>query len=186
MATYTVAHLHLCRDIDDLRQVLMINVVGTFAVTKAFLPMLKSGNKKTIVNISSDAACLTLMYSMIHAKDGMDAGMGLSYKASKCAVNMGKQHLLHIDCNRTHMYRSVCKISIWIRARIRLIRIASIHKIGMFRILHGQNCPIMRVCTVHVSTGVQYRLNIHNSPSLQSIISANTHCDVVHVLSHMC
>lgn len=69
----------------------MINVVGTFAVTKAFLPMLKSGNKKTIVNISSDAACLTLMYSMIHAKDGMDAGMGLSYKASKVAVNMGKQ-----------------------------------------------------------------------------------------------
>ena len=68
----------------------MINVVGTFAVTKAFLPMLKRGNKKTIVNISSDAACLTLMYSMIHAKDGMDAGMGLSYKASKCAVNMGK------------------------------------------------------------------------------------------------
>ncbi len=74
-----------------MRQVLMINVVGTFAVTKAFLPMLKSGNKKTIVNISSDAACLTLMYSMIHAKDGMDAGMGLSYKASKVAVNMGEQ-----------------------------------------------------------------------------------------------
>ncbi len=71
----------------------MINVVGTFAVTKAFLPMLKSGNKKTIVNISSDAACLTLMYSMIHAKDGMDAGMGLSYKASKVAVNMGEQLL---------------------------------------------------------------------------------------------
>ena len=80
----------VCRDIDDLQQVLMINVVGTFAVTKAFLPMLKRGNKKTIVNISSDAACLTLMYSMIHAKDGMDAGMGLGYKASKCAVNMGK------------------------------------------------------------------------------------------------
>ncbi len=78
----------------------MINVVGTFAVTKAFLPMLKSGNKKTIVNISSDAACLTLMYSMIHAKDGMDAGMGLSYKASKVAVNMGEQLLLHLaECS---------------------------------------------------------------------------------------
>lgn len=76
------------QDIDDLRQVLMINVVGTFAVTKAFLPMLKSSNKKTIVNISSDAACLTLMFSMIDAEDGMDAGMGLSYKASKVAVNM--------------------------------------------------------------------------------------------------
>lgn len=88
-----------CRDVDDLRQVLMINVVGTFTVTKAFLPMLKSGNKKTIVNISSDAACLTLMYSMIHAKDGMDAGMGLSYKASKVAVNMGKQLLpVSADC----------------------------------------------------------------------------------------
>jgi len=93
-----------------LRQVLMINVVGTFAVTKAFLPMLKSGSKKTIVNISSDAACLTLMYSMIHAKDGMDAGMGLSYKASKVAVNMGEQLVPRsADCSfRLYCIHSCC------------------------------------------------------------------------------
>lgn len=87
-----------------MQQVLMINVVGTFAVTKAFLPMLKSSNKKTIVNISSDAACLTLMYSMIHVKDGMDAGMGLSYKASKVAVNMGEQLLVQLADSTFCMY----------------------------------------------------------------------------------
>lgn len=80
-----------CRDVDDLQQVLNINVVGTFAVTKALLPMLKKGTRKTIVNISSDAACLTLMYNMGHAKDPVDSGMALSYKASKVAVNMGEQ-----------------------------------------------------------------------------------------------
>ena len=91
----------LCRDVDDLQQVLNINVVGTFAVTKAFLPLLKAGHKRTIVNISSDAACLTLMYSMIHAKDGLDAGKGLSYKASKCAVNMRKLPALYLHCGRS-------------------------------------------------------------------------------------
>lgn len=83
-----------CRDVDDLQQVLMINVVGTFAVTKAFLPMLKHGRKKTIVNISSDAASLTLMNSYLHDPDAIDGGKGLSYKASKCAVNMRKPRVL--------------------------------------------------------------------------------------------
>ena len=87
-----------CRDIDDLQQVLNINVVGSFAVTKGLLPMLKRGSKKTIVNISSDAACLTLMSSMGHADDPVDAGMALSYKASKVALNMGE-----LFCHHKHI-----------------------------------------------------------------------------------
>lgn len=82
--------MHAHRDIDDLQQALNINVVGTFAVTKGLLPMLKQGSKKTIVNISSDAASLTHATNLGHAKDPVDSGQALSYKASKVAVNMGK------------------------------------------------------------------------------------------------
>ena len=83
-------HIHACRDVDDLQQALNINVVGTFAVTKGLLPMLKRGCKKTIVNISSDAASLTHMTTLGHANDPVDSGQALSYKASKVALNMGR------------------------------------------------------------------------------------------------
>lgn len=69
---------------------LKINVVGTFAVTQAFLPLLKKGQNKTIMNITSDAACLSLMASQLKVKEPIDVGMGLSYKASKAALNMRK------------------------------------------------------------------------------------------------
>lgn len=79
-----------CRDLEDLKQVLLTNVVGTFAVTKTFLPLLKQGKKKVIVNMSSDAGCLTQNASFIHDNRPSDAGMALSYRTSKVAVNMGK------------------------------------------------------------------------------------------------
>lgn len=79
-----------CRELEDLKQVLLTNVVGTFAVTKAFLPLLKQGKKKVIVNMSSDAGCLTQNASFIHDNKPSDAGMALSYRTSKVAVNMGK------------------------------------------------------------------------------------------------
>ena len=69
---------------------LLTNVVGTFAVTKAFLPLLKQGKKKVIVNMSSDAGCLTQNASFIHDNQPSDAGMALSYRTSKTAVNMGR------------------------------------------------------------------------------------------------
>ena len=78
-----------CRDVDDLVNALNINVVGTWAVTKAFLPLLKKGNQKTILNITSDAACLSLMAAQLQKEEPMvDVGMALSYKASKAALNM--------------------------------------------------------------------------------------------------
>ncbi|DBA78176.1 hypothetical protein WJX79_006992 [Trebouxia sp. C0005] len=76
------------QDLEDLKHVLLTNVVGTFAVTKAFLPLLKSGKKRTIINMSSDAGCLTQNASFIHDDRPSDAGMALSYRASKVAVNM--------------------------------------------------------------------------------------------------
>ena len=76
-----------------MKHVLLTNVVGTFAMTKAFLPLLKQGKKKTIINISSDAGCLTQNASFIHDNRPSDAGMALSYRASKVALNMGKRPL---------------------------------------------------------------------------------------------
>ncbi|KAL3132419.1 hypothetical protein ABBQ32_008978 [Trebouxia sp. C0010 RCD-2024] len=77
------------QDIEDMKAVLLTNVVGTFAVTKAFLPLLKQGRMKTILNISSDAGCLTQNASFLHDDSQSDAAMALSYRTSKVALNMG-------------------------------------------------------------------------------------------------
>ena len=69
---------------------LMVNVVGTYAVSKAFLPLLRNGTKKVIVNISSDAGCHAQNASFIHSKKPSEGGVGLSYRTSKAALNMGK------------------------------------------------------------------------------------------------
>lgn len=55
--------------------------------------MLKQGNKKVIINMSSDAGCLTQNASFIHDNQSSDAGMALSYRTSKVAVNMGELRL---------------------------------------------------------------------------------------------
>ncbi len=79
-----------CRDLDDFKQVLLTNVVGTFCVTKSFLPLLKAGRQKTIVHISSIAASLSNNQSFIQQKNTSDASMALSYRTSKVALNMGE------------------------------------------------------------------------------------------------
>lgn len=79
----------MCREVEDLQHVLTVNVVGTFAVTKAFLPLLRIGARKTIVNISSDAACHSQNASFIHSAKPSEGGVGLSYRTSKAALNMG-------------------------------------------------------------------------------------------------
>ena len=37
-----------CREVKDLRDVLLTNVVGTYMVTKAFLPLIRKGHKKQV------------------------------------------------------------------------------------------------------------------------------------------
>ena len=73
---------------EDLQHVLTVNVVGTFAVSKAFLPLLRTGSKKTVVNISSDAGCHMQNASFIHSASPSEGGVGLSYRTSKAALNM--------------------------------------------------------------------------------------------------
>ena len=73
----------------------MVNVVGTYAVSKAFLPLLRKGTNKTIVNISSDAGCHAQNASFIHDDKPSEGGVGLSYRTSKAALNMGEA----LSCN---------------------------------------------------------------------------------------
>lgn len=78
------------RTLEDFKNVLLINVLGTFSVTKAFLPLLKAGREKTIVHTSSIAASLSNNRSFVQQKSPSDASLGLSYRASKVAINMGR------------------------------------------------------------------------------------------------
>lgn len=78
----------LCRTVQDFTEVLLTNVLGTFSVTRSFLPSLKAGHKKVIVHISSNAASLSRNQSGIKKDGRTDASLALSYRASKVAVNM--------------------------------------------------------------------------------------------------
>lgn len=81
----------VCRTIQEFTEVLLTNVLGTFTVTKTFLPSLKAGRKKVIVHISSNAASLSRNQNGIKEHGHTDASLALSYRASKVAVNMRTQ-----------------------------------------------------------------------------------------------
>ena len=82
----------VCRTIQEFTEVLLTNVVGTFSVTKSFLPLLKAGHKRVIVHISSNAASLSRNERGVKQAGLTDASLALSYRASKVAVNM-PQHI---------------------------------------------------------------------------------------------
>lgn len=54
-----------CREVDSLRQTLEVNVVGVHAMIQAFLPLLQSGHKKTVINISSGSGSLSRRYDEV-------------------------------------------------------------------------------------------------------------------------
>lgn len=76
---------------------LKVNVVGTFTVTQLLLPLLKKGHKKTIINISSNAASLSQNFSNIRQPGVSDASLALSYRVAKVGVNMGKPPLQAVE-----------------------------------------------------------------------------------------
>ena len=88
MAAAGCCYAMVCRTIQEFTEVLLTNVVGTFSVTKSFLPLLKAGHKKVIVHISSNAASLSRNEHGIRQHGLTDASLALSYRASKVAVNM--------------------------------------------------------------------------------------------------
>ncbi len=65
-------------DIEEIPDLLNVNALGPLRVTKRFLPLLRKGSGKLIINISSEAGRLT--------ECGYKDRIG--YCMSKCAVNM--------------------------------------------------------------------------------------------------
>ena len=57
--------VYACRPVDTLRQTLEVNVIGVHAMIQAFLPLLQSGQKKTVVNISSGSGSLSRRYDEV-------------------------------------------------------------------------------------------------------------------------
>ena len=80
----------LCRDLSVFAHVLQTNVIGTFSVIQALMPLLRKGQGKRIINVSSDAGCLEQNAGYIHKDVLNDAGMALDYRCSKSALNMSK------------------------------------------------------------------------------------------------
>ena len=57
---------------------------GTLALTRALLPLLRKGARRTVVNLSSGAGAISAA-----GGQGGWALRSLAYKASKAALNMG-------------------------------------------------------------------------------------------------
>ncbi|KAK9822195.1 hypothetical protein WJX81_002066 [Elliptochloris bilobata] len=68
---------------EDLEAVLRVNVIGTLALTRALLPLLRKGASKTVVNLSSGAGAISAA-----GGQGGWALRSLAYKSSKAALNM--------------------------------------------------------------------------------------------------
>ena len=76
-----------CRSGQEYRDIMNVNVVGTFLVTKAFLPLLKKKESRTIVNISSGLGSVSGNRSMLPERPILAKSL-MAYNSSKSAVNM--------------------------------------------------------------------------------------------------
>ena len=65
-------------DFDDYSRTLAVNTIGPVRVTRALLPNLRLGKKKTIINITSRLGSIGLN----------DSGLFYGYRESKAALNM--------------------------------------------------------------------------------------------------
>ncbi|EIE23423.1 NAD(P)-binding protein [Coccomyxa subellipsoidea C-169] len=77
------------QDEEEFKDILMINTVAPFQVIKALLPLIKKGNKKQIVSISSTMGSIGIQAESIHggAEPGSMARKAVAYRASKAALN---------------------------------------------------------------------------------------------------
>ena len=55
----------MCRKPDQLREMLETNVVGVHAMVQGFMPLLQSGKRKTVVNISTAMASQNTWYHQV-------------------------------------------------------------------------------------------------------------------------
>ncbi|KAH8810341.1 dehydrogenase [Flagelloscypha sp. PMI_526] len=90
-AGVTDARLDRIETMDELEETFRINVFGTHLVTAAFLPLLRKGVGKKIVNISSTVGSLALVESF------SEVAKNPAYKISKAALNMlSRQYALDL------------------------------------------------------------------------------------------
>ncbi len=69
--------------------IMKVNVVGVFLTTKAFVPLLKKKQSRTIVQISSIFASISFnRLGMTNPEKNPAADKLIAYNASKAAVNM--------------------------------------------------------------------------------------------------
>ena len=74
---------------DTYRNILNVNVVGTFLVTRAFIPLLKKKPSRTIVNISSGLGSISQNRLAFTAPNKNPVGkLWIAYNASKAGLNM--------------------------------------------------------------------------------------------------
>ncbi len=70
-------------DLDELLDVFSINAVGPLRVTRALLPNLHAGDRKLVLNVSSQLGSIT----------NNTGGSSYAYRGSKAALNMLTKHL---------------------------------------------------------------------------------------------
>jgi NAD(P)-dependent dehydrogenase (short-subunit alcohol dehydrogenase family) len=73
-------------DLDAMREVYEVNVLGVIRVTNAMLPLLRRAPTPRIVNVSSEVGSITSMTDPASPLAQMPAG--LAYPSSKSALNM--------------------------------------------------------------------------------------------------
>ncbi|CAF0755429.1 unnamed protein product [Rotaria sordida] len=87
--------------LDMIRQHFEVNFFGTFAVTKAFLPLLRQSSAGRIVNVSSDLG------SFYFHETSRESKLQCGYSTSKVALNMFT-HQLAKDLKGTRIKVNAC------------------------------------------------------------------------------
>ena len=68
---HTISYSYLifgCRDDEDMQLTLDTNVIGVHRVIKAFLPLLRSGQKKTSINLGAMIGSMTVISKAVSAR----------------------------------------------------------------------------------------------------------------------
>lgn len=93
-------------ELDDIARALSVNAIGPLRVTRALLPLLRKGNEKRVLHITS------LMGSIADNS----SGSSYAYRMSKAALNMAAKNL-SIELGRDGIF-SIAIHPGWVRTRM--------------------------------------------------------------------
>ena len=83
-------------------------MVGPFLVTRAFIPLLKKKQTRTVVNLGSCLGSCTAVAGTIKDTNSMHSGF-LAYNSSKSAINMREYaclaRLLRLAASMWHLFQ---------------------------------------------------------------------------------